>query len=194
MPIASSRSLAYANTAGEREVAKQLHLNMRINAQLRAKLQGLADEDDRTLTNLVEKLLWQIISTSEVKRENAIGLTARKAALKKVMDERHQRTARLSIRINTGVKERLHRLARRQRLTLTDFLETEIYMIAGTAPPPQRNLQPRQRGRTARTAIAVDPDLKVRLRCLADQDHRTLVDFIEVQLRKIAFGLGNGKA
>ena len=109
-------------------MAKTVYLTMRINAVLKAKLQALADEDYRILSDFIETHLHQTASSSKANRKS-LEVTAPKATLKSQI-ARQERTARLTMRINSQLKDKLRKLARKQYPTLTDFIETELYRIA----------------------------------------------------------------
>jgi predicted transcriptional regulator len=164
-------------------VAKLRYLAMRINAELKAKLQALANQEERTLTNFVETRLCQIASVGEATRNRASTARARKMLLK-VLSNRHQRTSRLTMRIQTELKAALQKLADSKHVTLTDFIEAELYLSVRAASPSS-NTQQRARGRTAKLMVYVTPDLKRQLQEIADRQNRKLSDFIKVQLHKI---------
>ena len=62
-------------------MAKTVYLTMRINAGLKAKLQALADEDYRILSDFIETHLHQTASSSKANRKS-LEVTAPKATLK----------------------------------------------------------------------------------------------------------------
>ena len=164
-------------------MAKTVYLTMRINAGLKAKLQALADEDYRILSDFIETHLHQTASSSKANRKS-LEVTAPKATLKSQI-ARPERTARLTMRIHSQLKEKLQKLARKQYPTLTDFIETELYRIAAAPKEIRKRPLPLRQTRPTYLSLRMNPELKDDLQELADKENRKLVDFVELELRRI---------
>ena len=158
---------------------------MRINAELKAKLQELANEDYRTLTDFIETHLHQIASASKANRKSLEIVTAPKTMLKSLLARRQERTARLTMRIKTELKAELQELTSKQYPTLTDFIETELYRIVATPKAMRKSPLPQRQERPANLSMRINPELKADLQELADKQNRKLADFIEIELRQI---------
>jgi predicted transcriptional regulator len=153
---------------------------MRINADLKAKLQKLADKDYRTLTDFIETRL------SQVPHAHKTGRTPAKAMLKTLLPLRQSRTARLTMRIKTELKVKLKELARKlQYPTLTDFVEMELYRIVAAAKATRKRPLPGRQERAACLSIRINAELKAKLQELAKHQNRKLADFIEIELRQV---------
>src|SRR5262245_38587162 len=100
-------------------MARLVYLTIRINAGVKAKLQGLAKEDYRTLTDFIETHLRQTA------RKGLLTVDA-KTNIKTLLARRRERTARLTMRIKSELKAELQALANKHYPTLTDFIETEL--------------------------------------------------------------------
>jgi predicted transcriptional regulator len=169
-------------------MAKVLYLTMCINAELKAKLQKLANEDYRTLTDFIETRLRQIASARKTNRKSLEIVTPPKAMLKTLRPLRHKRTARLTMRIQTDLKAELQELATKQYRTLTDFVEMELYRIVAAPKAMRKRPLPRRQERTAQLSLRINAELKAALLELAKHQNRKLSHFIEIELRQIVTG------
>src|SRR5438105_517395 len=93
-------------------VAKTSFLRMGLNPGLKADLQALADQENRTLTNFIETELQKI---GAPKRERP-----------RVSPPRQKRLARLTLCINSELKAELQQLAINDYRNLADFVEIRL--------------------------------------------------------------------
>ena len=162
-----------------RPMGKEAYLVMCIDSQLKAQLRQQALEDSCTLSKYVEEVLLRLPKTSQR------GPRAQPS-------DRKSRNAHLTIRVGRNLKAGLEQLAAVECRTLANFFELKLHEIVAAyeaAPirPPcavarRKHLRPGRQGLRARVATSLSAELKVKLRKLADEDHRDLGNFVQVEL------------
>ena len=164
---------------------RRARLTMRLDAELKAKLQELADADYRNLADLVETALHGSVarhskkpkrSARDVRRLQQSRLPVRK-------------TDRLSMRINVELKDQLQRLADKQDLPMTDFVTTEFWKIVSVPSRKLNRPMLHRQKRDSFVSLRIKTELKADLQALADAQYRTLTDFIEIEMRRLLLDL-----
>jgi predicted transcriptional regulator len=87
--------------------------------------------------------------------------------------------------INAGLKANLQELANAENRTLTNFIETKLRRVAAAPKGNRKSLVPPRQARAAHLTMRVNVELKANLQVLANQQYRTLTDFIEIELHKV---------
>ena len=151
--------------------AARTRIAVRLDPQLHAKLRQLAEDDCRNLTNFIEFKLHQLVATYDRSDTSRTPLARRRGPY-------------LYVWLNTELRAKLRKLARENNLTLTDFAAMSLHQITKTC---RVGKQPNSRRAAANTRITVriNPLLRGRLRKLAEDDYRSLTNFIELQLYQL---------
>lgn len=166
--------------------ARAARLTMLINAALKDKLQKLACEDFRNLADFVESRLREIVFDHKAGRVCPVAM--HEAIRKRLTSRQHPGAARLSMRINAELKAELRKLATEQHRTLTDFVGMALHQISAAPEARRRNLLPRRQARGAQITMRISTKLKDELQELANEQYRTLTDFVDIELRRAAAG------
>lgn len=164
---------------------RRARLTMPMNAELKAKLQELADADYRNLADFVEAALHE----SVVRHLEKPKRSARDARRLQQPTLLARKTARLSMRINVDLRAQLQQLADEQGLPMTDFVTTEFWRIVSV---PRRKLNRpmlHRQKRDSHVGLRISTELKANLQALADAQYRTLTDFIEIEMRRLLLDL-----
>ena len=160
------------------------HLTMWINAELKAKLRMLADNDYRNLTDLVEVELQRIVAAHRAALINP-PLVARPKPRKQVILDQEASRDRIAICINPQLKGELQKLAYQEYRSLTNFIEFMLHRAVSARHKQCTSLLAQRQPRDGRLTIRISSEFKAQLKNLADQDYRTLTDYTEIKLRQI---------
>lgn len=158
------------------------YLYVWLDVALRTKLRKLAFETDCTLTDFVEMSLHQMCEIRHIEA-NKLPLTGAGTGRQpnpRNSDARRQITPSL----NPRLKSKLQRLAEEDYRNLTNFVEFKLHQLASDADVKPMKPGLRRERRDARLRIRLPHDLKMKLQKMADQEYRTLTDFVELNIRQ----------
>ena len=164
---------------------RRARLTMQMNAELKTKLQELADADYRNLADFVEAALHESL-VRHLKKPKHSARNPRRLQQPTLLA---QKSARLSMRINVDLRAQLQQLADEQGLPMTDFVTTEFWGIVSV---PRRKLNRpmlHRQKRDSHVGLRISTELKANLQALADAQYRTLTDFIEIEMRHLLLDL-----
>src|SRR5262245_60176902 len=160
-------------------MTKNSYLVMCIDAQLKAQLREQAQERCCSLSEYVERQILRLAAPST-------------RSPKDQLPDRQPRGAHLTIRVGKKLKTALEQLAAEEYRTLANFFEIQLHGIVAayegtTVRPPcamerRKYLKPNRQPPRGRVATSLNAELKRKLKALADEDHRDLGNFIEVEL------------
>lgn len=162
---------------------KGAHLTIRVGNDLKAALEDLAADEYRTLANFFEMQLHGIVAAYEGNQVRPACAVERRKYLK---PHRLPPRGRVATSLNVELKRKLKKLADEDHRDLGNFIEVELcYLVAIRNGKRAKKVMPR-RPRSARLVMRISSAAKARLQRLSDAENRSLSDFIEMRLRKIA--------